>query len=657
MTKIIILPIALLLLAARVSVADTSTNNPVAAATSTTNTAATSFTVLPAEKLLPDDTLVMVTVPDCNRAREIYRNSPQGQLWNDPAMKDFKDKFFGKVSGGYIASLERALGVRFDDYTNLPQGQFTLAFVQNTWQGKEGKGSLLLLLDTKDKSSQLTANLESLKKKWVNFGKTIRTEKIRDVDFSIVDVSKVDFSKPDSKPAEPMGPGLPPPMPVEKDTSKKEIYIGQAGSLLIVGDSAKVIEKVLARMSGGQVNVLSDLSAFDADRAMFHDTPVFGWINTKVLAETFSRSSETTDADAAANPFAFQIDKVIASLGLTALKAVAFNCKFSNDGSEFNLALSVPEAARTGILKILAGEAKDCNPPPFVPADAVKFQRWRFDGQKTWATLRKTVGDISPAALGFIDLTLDTIDKDGKEKDPSFDLNKNLFGNIGGDLVTYEKVPKAGSTDPNSAPSILLLGSPNPDQLADALKRVGTMTPAFSGAVTDHEFLGHKIHSIPLPAGPQTNSEPPPTRLFNYTTAGGYVAFSGDSGMIEEYLRSSESPPKALRDLPGLSDAMQKVAGNDASLFGFSNEAATMRASFEAMRNNPDAPDPWLAFGTVMPLLGMGEIKSKDWVDVSLLPPFDRISKYFYFTVYGASTTPDSIKFKVFAPTPPELRK
>ena len=38
------------------------------------------------EKLLSDDTLVVVTVPDWAKFSTIYSNSLQHQFWNDPAM-------------------------------------------------------------------------------------------------------------------------------------------------------------------------------------------------------------------------------------------------------------------------------------------------------------------------------------------------------------------------------------------------------------------------------------------------------------------------------------------------------------------------------------------------------------------------------------------
>src|ERR1700743_696984 len=87
--------------------------------------------VPPAEKLLPDDTIVMVTVPDFIKGRDVVLNSPVGQLWSDPAMRDFKKKLVNKFQSEYLTPLEHDLGISFSDYTNLPQGQFTIAMTQN----------------------------------------------------------------------------------------------------------------------------------------------------------------------------------------------------------------------------------------------------------------------------------------------------------------------------------------------------------------------------------------------------------------------------------------------------------------------------------------------------------------------------------------------
>ena len=96
--------------------------------------------VLPAEKLLPDDTLVLFTIPDFSRALVIYSNSPQAQFWNDPAMRPFKDKFMNKLKSEFLTPLEHDLGIKFDDYTSLPQGQLTLALIPDGCAGR-GQGT------------------------------------------------------------------------------------------------------------------------------------------------------------------------------------------------------------------------------------------------------------------------------------------------------------------------------------------------------------------------------------------------------------------------------------------------------------------------------------------------------------------------------------
>ena len=53
--------------------------------------------VPPAEKLLPPDTLFLLTVPDWDGATAAAKDFPLVQMWNDPAMKPFTYKFETKL--------------------------------------------------------------------------------------------------------------------------------------------------------------------------------------------------------------------------------------------------------------------------------------------------------------------------------------------------------------------------------------------------------------------------------------------------------------------------------------------------------------------------------------------------------------------------------
>jgi hypothetical protein len=616
-----------------------------------------SATVLPAEKLLPDDTLVLFSIPDFAKAREAYNKSPQGQLWRDPSFQPFKDKFVNKFKQEYISPLERDLSIHIDDYTSLPQGQFTLAVTQNGWNAKDKSGplpGLLLLLDTKDKSSQLKTNLADLKKKWVDAGKSVRTEKIRDVEFSIITISSNDLPKTlktaaDSSESKDDADAKAP-------ATKKEIYVGQAESLLILGNSSKTIEKVLASMSGGSVKTIGDVPAYAANQnALFRDASSFGWVNAKALVDTFSHLDDDSDSNSG-GPFSFKMDKVLTALGLKGLSSLALSSRFSDEGGQANLFIGVPESSRVGIFKILAGEPKEYAPPAFVPADALKFHRWRMDGQKAWAVLQQMVGDISPPALSLVKAQLSAAETEAKDKNPDFDINKNLFGNLGDDIISYSKAPKGDSlADLNSAPSLFLLGSPNAEQLAGALKNIMALVGQDAGSLKEREFLGHKIYTLPLPATAPKGTKAEP-RTLSYACSGGYIAFSSDPAMLEEYLRSSQAQGKSLRETPGLGDATQKVAGSGTSLFAYSNDSENIRTTLAALKKDLGSDDVTGALGPIAAAMGK-QGKIKDWFDFSLLPPAESLAKYFSFTVYGGGATADGLMLKTFSPVPPQLKK
>ncbi|HET7624152.1 MAG TPA: hypothetical protein VFM25_02715 [Verrucomicrobiae bacterium] len=610
-----------------------------------------------AEKLLPDDTLAVFSSPDFAKLRAIYHQSPQTQFWNDPAMKPFKDKFMSQLNEKWIQPLQRDLGVNFDDFANLPQGQFTVAVVQNGWPATPGAiPAFLLLLDTKEKSNQLKTNLTALKRKWVDSGKAIKTETIRGIEFSILPVSENDapptlkklFSSSDDADS---GDDAETNKP-----AKMELIFGQYESLLIAGTSSKAVEKVTVHLTGGAMPSLGDLASFESSRlAMFRDTPLYGWVNIKSFIDMIANLKDPSSE----NPFAlFSPKKLITALGLDGLRTFAFSAQNSDDGSTAQFFLGVPESARQGFFKILAGESKDSSPPPFVPADAVKFQRIRIDGQKAWATMEKMLTGISPQLIGGLNFLLDTAETAAKQKDPNFDIRKSLFGNLGDDMIAYEKAPQGTSlTDLKSGPALFLLGSPRPAELAAALKSVLALMNQEGGAPEEREFLGRKIYSVPLPA--------PPIPVGNVTGGGGrklyyaatssYVAISTDSAMLEEFLRNSDGQKKPLRETPGLTAAAAKIGGFNSGWFGYENQKKTTRAVFELLRKSgSDSKSPQMLAPGIPAYVP--ENAFKEWMDFSLLPPFDQIAKYFNFSVYSMSANPDGFMFKIFAPVPPELR-
>ena len=589
-----------------------------------------------AEKLLPADTLAFLTVPDWSKAGTNFSSSALGQLWGDPAMQAFKSNFFDKFNADKVQPLVKELGFQFTNFFNLTRGQFTLAVVPHGWDGRsEKQPGVLWLMDTRENSALLKTNLAELRQKWSDTGKNIRTNLIRGVEFTTVIVP----------PAADAPAGQPP----------VEWVIGQSGSLLVISDTARDVEKVITLQSGQAGAALAAQAVFTPSAAMLRDAPSFAWINVKPIMSTLARRpvAPINGGVVVANSLPSS-EKILTTLGLSGVQTITMNLQQGADGTTANIAVRVPENLRRGLFNILAVQPKDASPPAFVPADAVKFNRWRVDLQAAWSTLENMLGEISPAYAGFSKLILDTA---GKDKDPKFDFRKQLLANLGDDVLVFERAPRAEAAGGVSfAPSLMLIGSKNAVELAASLRAITSIFPPEMIKYQEREFLGRTVYSVVLP--PLVGQKV--SRPLTYSATNGYVAISSDPATVEEFLRTSGSTTNSLRDLPGLNDAAKQVGGMGTGYFSFENQGESARGALDATKKDPSAIASILGAGQISTFLGWvgGDTNAvTEAFDLALLPAYAKVAKYFHLNVNAVGVTPDGLTFKMFTPTPPLLKK
>jgi hypothetical protein len=261
--------------------------------------------------------------------------------------------------------------------------------------------------------------------------------------------------------------------------------------------------------------------------------------------------------------------------------------------------------------------------------------------------VESTATEAVPQIAGFVKLVLDNA---GKDKDPNFDLRKNLIANLGDDVIAYEKAPKKLTlAELGSPPSLYLVGSARAEQVAAAIKALGAVMP--QPKVKEREFLGRQVYALNLPPA-QGPGGKPIERVLHYTASGGYVALSTDVSLLEEFMRSSDSASKALRDTPGLSQAAQKVGGMATGFFGYENQLETARATVETLKKESGTLANLFNGTPLAGRFGDGASKFKDWVDFSLLPSFDQLAKYFSINVWSGNVTSDAFSFKFYSPNP-----
>ncbi len=613
--------------------------------------------VPPAEQLLPSDTLLLFTAPNWAKSASFYSESPQGQLWRDPELKAFKDKFLGRVQTELIDPLERELNIKLADYTELLRGQVTLGVTMNGWDGTgDFAPGLALIIDTQDKSELLKTNLTALKKNWADSGKQIKAVKIRDIEFTTIAFTEADLSKTLRKALAKQA---------DKDTdndnsatNKVELTIGQSDTLLLVANNTKDLEKILIRQSGGTSPVLADMPEFRSSQPMFQESIGFTWLNFKPILNLITKKAAAATGGNQTNSIMPQSDKVIGAIGLEGIKTAAASITGSPEGSSIQVFVGAPEAQRKGFLKILTMEPKSASPPPFVPADAVKFSRCRLDGQKTFATIEGMLMEISPEISNMIQMGLNAV---GKDKDANFDLKKSLIGNLGDDIISYQKNPRDFTFAAlNSPPTITLIGTTNAAALFQAMKSgTGLLIPP--NALKERDFSGHKIISIPLPANHdgETDGDDPPEKTLHIAAGDGYVALSTDAALLEEYLKPGENKPKPLAETAGLNEAAQKVGGMNNGFFTYENQSETMRTTIETLKKDTATIERLFNENPLGKKADAAQAATelKTWFDFSLLPPFEKISKYFSFIVASSATSPEGLGLKYFTPTPAALKK
>lgn len=592
--------------------------------------------VPPPPQLFPQDSLLLLTVPDWTAAQSSVSGAPLGRLWADPVMKPFRDKFEAGFREKFLADVEKDLGVKPQDFLPMLQGQLSLAVIKAGWNPADEKTdpTLVLVVDARDKSDQLKARMAEVRQKLSDTKRASRVDKIRDVEFTTltferpVDKSvKEDPDDDDPKDAKGSPAG-----------SKWELTFGQVDSALVLATSLQGLDRVVARLTGGTVPTLGETADFQSASAAgeFREATVYGYLQAAALVEALESGGA---GGAGEGGFGLQPKQLVAAIGLDGFRSVAASARQGETGLAIRLLAAVPESRRTGLFKLLRFEAKDAGPPAFVPADAAEFQRIRINGQQAWTGIESLLRQVAPQLNTILGMSINAL---GKDRDPNFDFRKMFFGNLGDDWVSYGKAPR-GKTLPElqNPPSVSLLGAVNPNEMLAAIRALASLLPGGAEDLKEREVSGRKIFTVKLPVGP---GQPP--RLLEIAASNGYVAFASDAAILEEFLRSAESSARSLRELPGLSEAAQQVGGMTTGVFGFQNQRESAAGLWEALRTGG-------GLDKVVPSMTSRQVEEAgSWLDFSVLPPFEQVSKYLGMNLTSAAWDTSGFMIRSFTPVP-----
>ena len=571
----------------------------------------------PLEALLPAGTVLVVAAPNYASAKKHFKASASGRFWDSAEFKPFRKKLAAGFEANVMAEIEEELAIDFDAFEKMASGSVALAVVPGQDAGEEP--ALLLLLDAGRKSVTLRRALSRLERDWKKDDREVSETEIGGVDFTTV--------------SDPEG--------------DRQVHIGRVGAQLFVGTKSAQIEGVLARLNGKGGGTLADNPAFAADHgAVLKGADFYVWANPgAVLPQLLDNLPDGAE-------LGIDFGEVVGALGINGLGTFAMAYSERPSGAHYELFIGLPKANRKGLFSLLETKRADASPPPFVPANVGGFLRWRLNMDAAWKNLEKLLLELSPDVANMVEFTVGLL---GKDKDSNFDFKKSFLNNFGDDLILYQMPPKGSAlNDIGAGPIVVLVKSPNPDELIKGIGAVpGILPPPLNEAAMLPRRLGdHTVYSFELAEFPDPSTGELVKMELLLAARDSYMAVSTDADLLQMFLDGKTMGSLAKRD--GLATAATSVGGMDSGIFGYQNDRDMVLSTIDTLRDNTDQFDMILS---MIPMDDLGEVSLGEWLDFSLLPTGSKIAKYFDFTVYGAETNDRGISLKMFSPRPATLKR
>ena len=414
------------------------------------------------EKILPINTFAVVTVPDLNAARKLFKADPLSLMWSDPSMAAFTGKIEKAFRENVMDRIREEASVDPAEIWNLAQRQVTIALTHQPDQSSPG---VILLVDSGKKIAELDRGMLLLRETLAD----------NQVEHERLQIEATDFLRM--------------PLPGRNEAA---FYLGQSKSMFIITNSEQLAETLVKNHKNPKANaVLKDNPAFAIQhKAQFAGAWMYGWLDFSTVLEVVNHEIEKRrDPAAEPNPLMPEPKRVMEALGLTGLKDVGISGR-TDDGMLFEINLNVPEVARRGLFSMIAPKNKDAGPPPFVPSDVVSFGRLRQSAAHIWKTFVETANEITPAAAGamaFFQAQIQT-------KNPDFKLKAQLIDTMGDDFIMIEMAPRGlGLKDIINSPRLYLINSKKPKVTLRALMDIISMV--IDAPPEEEEIEGRTLYS------------------------------------------------------------------------------------------------------------------------------------------------------------------
>jgi hypothetical protein len=554
-------------------------------------------------KLLPPQTIVLIDVDDYGRLKQQFDKTSMYGLYKDPLMAAFVEHAKSKWSESIKEMDENNILRVIVEADVEPQGRLAFALVPDE-QTQDANDEPPLVLITQwganiDKIKEAVA--KAIEKNTELGGHSMPAEEFRGVTIE----SAVD----------------------EGDNRFSYCFIDDC---FITGIKSESIKFIIARLKGATTSSLADDPDYSATvNTLGPGNSLTAYINIKHLIQM---ALEEDPRDYART--------MLTNLGLDNVRSFGVSAELGKAPREpYNIkALLKVNGSKKGLLKILEAESAPLRLPSFVPADTYRLNVININSAKAYTEILSVMTAFGPGVASILYTPLVPASPDGR---PAVMLKEDVIDYLADPIIVAQSLKKPFSENQFPVEYIIAVATTNRSTLEKSLAALHSQIIAEGSPDAKRELLGHTLYLIKSdrlpffrgPGGTQPLAEfdaPAPGQEQQKTINFPVLAFTvtdthlicGTESSVEKAVRTIRSG-ESLSDTPWFTRAKAAlpartgVAGLEDTKPGFEFLWWLLKQS------KKDPGSAGLAAPTV------SYIVSDFDLDFTLLPDFEKVSKYF----------------------------
>ncbi len=533
-----------------------------------------SHAAAPAEKTLPDTTLLYVKVANAANLREAFAQSQTGQLINDPAMKPIRDDVIEKL-GDVNKTLKEKMGVSLSELATLPQGPITIAVVGKS----ESKIPIAVLISADaGKNNSTMADVMTKATKLAEGDKAkVTTETFKDLTLHIIQAPK------------------------EGDNEPPPLVWTNVGSVYHIATDLDALKELITHSEGRDDSLASNESFSAVSKRIGSSEANVIW---------FLDIAKAIKLGLAASGNAQQAEAILQLTGINGLKAAGGSYTL-NTGPYDSLSKSffLAPAPAQGVLKMFQMPKVNLRPQAWVPAGIASYQTLSWDLDGAYKAIEDLANMFQPGVLGALEQQL--VPPGGGEP---LSLQKDIFGPLGDRITLISDYKKPIKED-----SQRLLAAV---ALEDAKAFQATLTKLIAlagGSPEKRDFQGTTIYDFKLPEIPNQQPSSPLKNKISLAIAKDSLLVATDPALLEQILRGGGAP---LADSAVFQQSTKDVPAQTSTLTYVNPEEAA-RQSYDMLKSGQfeKALEPAAAMNPIFAQLGK-------MIDKDKLPEYSVFAKY-----------------------------